>query len=78
MEQPKQITQQEYERLKKIRKKQLERMRRNEEMVVNSREKRDIWIGHKLGNVITDVKIGGKVALTEAFLIQSCKSLLPT
>ena len=42
-------------------------------MIVRSKEKRDIWIGHKLGNVITDVKIGGKDSLNEAFLIQQSK-----
>lgn len=45
-------------------------------MVARSKEKRDLWIGHKLGNVITDVKIGGKQSLNEAMLIQHCKSIL--
>ena len=38
-------------------------------MVIHCKEKRDLWIGHKLGNVITDVKIGGKEASKEAQLI---------
>ena len=42
-------------------------------MIVLAKEKRDIWIGHKLGNVITDVKIGGKESLNEALLIQYSK-----
>ena len=44
-------------------------------MIVLAKEKRDIWIGHKLGNVITDVKIGGKESLNEALLIQHSKLL---
>ena len=44
-------------------------------MVVANKEKRDTWIGHKLGNVITDVKIGGKESINEALLIQRCKFL---
>ena len=38
-------------------------------MATTSKEKRDLWIGHKLGNIITDVKIGGKTADNEAFMI---------
>ena len=44
--------------------------RKHDRMIIKSKEKRDIWIGHKLGNVITDVKIGGKESLNEAVLIQ--------
>ena len=49
------------------------RQRRYEKMIVLAKEKRDIWIGHKLGNVVTDVKIGGKKSLNEALLIQHSK-----
>ena len=42
-------------------------------MAIKSKEKRDVWIGHKLGNVITDVKIDKK-SLNEAVLIQRGKS----
>ena len=42
-------------------------------MIDLAKEKRDIWIGHKLGNVTTDVKIGGKESLNEALLIQKSK-----
>ena len=38
-------------------------------MAMVSKEKRDLWIGHKLGNIITDVKIGGKDVHGEAFMI---------
>ena len=54
-------------------KKEEMRQRRYEKMIVLAKEKRDIWIGHKLGNVITDVKIGGKESLNEALLIQYSK-----
>ena len=56
-------------------KKEEMRQRRYEKMIVLAKEKRDIWIGHKLGNVITDVKIGGKESLNEALLIQHSKLL---
>ena len=49
------------------------RKRRYEKMIVLAKEKRDIWIGHKLGNVTTDVKIGGKESLNEALLIQKSR-----
>ena len=49
------------------------KQRENETMVAKAKEKRDFWIGYKLGNVVTDVKIGGKDSKNEAFLIQSCK-----
>ena len=39
-------------------------------MAEKAREKRDMWIGHKLGNMTTDVNIGGKESLTDAILIQ--------
>ena len=39
-------------------------------MASKAREKRDMWIGHKLGNMTTDVAIGGKESLTDALLIQ--------
>ena len=41
-----------------------------ERMVSRSQDKRDVWIGHKLGNVLTDIKIGGKESIKEALLIQ--------
>ena len=42
-------------------------------MAVKSTENRDLWIGHKLGNVITDTKIGGNKEQTEALLVQNGK-----
>ena len=58
---------------RKEKKKEQKQEWRNERMVVRAKEKRDVWIGHKLGNVITDVKIGGKQSLNDAVLIQHCK-----
>ena len=58
------------ERKKRIMKE--ERIKReNETMCAKAKEKRDFWIGYKLGNVVTDVKIGGKDSRKEAYLIQS-------
>ena len=42
-----------------------------DKMATRSTEKRDLWIGHKLGNVITDIKIGGKKSHTDALLVQN-------
>ena len=46
---------------------------RRDALAVKSTENRDLWIGHKLGNVITDTKIGGNQAQTEAVLVQNGK-----
>ena len=46
-------------------------------MAEKAKQKRDLWIGHKLGNMTTDVKIGGKESLSDAILIQKCKSKAP-
>ena len=59
------------EQAKELRKK-FEKEKRAQEMVIKYKEKRDLWIGHKLGNVITDVQID-KAASREACLIQYCK-----
>ena len=45
----------------------------NQLMAEKAKQKRDLWIGHKLGNMTTDVKIGGKESLSDAILIQKCK-----
>ena len=48
----------------------LERLRFiRDKMATKAYEKRDMWIGHKLGNMTTDVKIGGKESLSDAMLI---------
>ena len=69
MEKEKDRTSQDSDSAKKAYKKEQKRVRNYERMVLHSKEKRDLWIGHKLGNVITDVKIGGKDSMNEAALI---------
>ena len=38
-------------------------------MAEKAKHKRDLWIGHKLGNMTTDIKIGGKESLSDAMMI---------
>ena len=42
-------------------------------MASRSKERRDEWIGHKLGTMVTDVKFGGKESIREAEILMSCK-----
>ena len=42
-------------------------------MASRSKERRDEWIGHKLGTMVTDVKFGGKESKREAEILMSCK-----
>ena len=43
------------------------------ELANRSKERRDEWIGHKLGNMVTDVTVGGKEAVKDAEILMSCK-----